>query len=928
MKRIIFAANFNFFKLLTIFLCTISISACSQSPDALIVSAKDYILKKDNKTALIQIKNALQINPKLPEGRFLLGSSLLEEGDSIGAEMEFRKALELKYSEDLVIPLLAKAVLAQGNAKKLIDEFGQKLLKDPSAKASLLMSLTAAYGLQGDHEQSKISHDTALQVDPSNASARLLIARKKAIDGDSEAALIMVEKIIAENIGNFDALKLKGDILSIDKNQSKEALSAFRKAIEIKPDSLPAHTTLIALLFQLKDHPAAEAQINKLRRIFPNHPQTKLFEGQLAFHNRDFKSAKEFTQQVLRVAPLNIQALQLAGVVEFQLGSFSLAEGYLAQVVKLAPDLVLPRRVLIQAYLRSGQSEKALSALKYLIDKDSLEPEMLSLAGEVFLLNGDNKSAELYFSKATVISPNDARKKTALALTHLMSGQVDVAVDELKTISNLDTGSSADLALFNFYMNRKEFDMAMVIVSTLDKKMPGKPLPAQLRGRALLAKNDLAGASKSFERALAIDPSFFPAISNLAALDLLGNRVAQAKLRFETYLSKSPKNVAAWLELAELELKSGSSKEEVSNLLTKAVSVNPEDVSVRLFLISFYLQFKDVKAAVNAAQNAISAMPTSSALLDALGRTQMASGEFNQALMTFQKLSAQQVNSHLPHMRMADVYAAMKNKEATLLSLKRTLELKPDFRPALRNLILIAASDKNYTQALTTARLIQEQAPKDEEGYALEADIFAVQKKWPEALTALQTGLKNNKSSALAIKLYSYTSESGKTAEAEKFSIRWQSENPMDSVFLLYLGDVALSKNDLIAAEKVYLSLVNQKSKNALAHNNLAWVLDKLNKPGALVHAEKANALLPNQPAFMDTLSQIYANTGSIEKAVDLQTKVIASEPKNMAFKLNLAKIYIKGGKKDLARKQLEELRSFGNSFPAQAEVADLLGRV
>jgi hypothetical protein len=42
-------------------------------------------------------------------------------------------------------------------------------------------------------------------------------------------------------------------------------------------------------------------------------------------------------------------------------------------------------------------------------------------------------------------------------------------------------------------------------------------------------------------------------------------------------------------------------------------------------------------------------------------------------------------------------------------------------------------------------------------------------------------------------------------------------------------------------------------------------------------------------------------------------------------FKLNLAKIHIKGGKKDLAKTQLEELVKLGDKFGGQAEVAELL---
>jgi putative PEP-CTERM system TPR-repeat lipoprotein len=923
-----FLINSKYLNTLTFIICTLSISACSQSPESLISSAKDYIAQKDNKTALIQIKNALQINPKLAEGRLLLGTGLLEEGDAVGAELEFRKALDLKYSRDLVIPLLAKSLLAQGNAKKLTDEFGQTLLSDSSSKVSLLMSLTSAYAMQGDLEKSKSSHNSALMVDPTNVPARILIARNKAISGDTAVALALVDQILSDSKGSFDAWKLKGDILLSDISRAAEAQVAYKKAIELKPDLLSAHIPLIASLFQLKNYSLAESQLEILKKLFPNHPQTKLFEGQLAFHKKDLKSAREFVQQVLRVAPSNVQALQLAGVIEYQLGTYSLAESYLAQVVKVSPDLLLPRRVLIQTYLRSGNPQKALPLVQHFADKDDLDSDVLSTVGEVFLQNGDMKSAATYFEKAAVSAPNDARKKTTLALTHLMSGQVDVAIDELKLISALDSGTSADLALFSYHLNQKSFESALSVVNILDKKMPGKPLPAQLRGRVLFAKNDVSGARASFERALSIDPLYFPAISSLAELDVLGKQPALAKSRLESYLSKSPKSVQAWLALAEFEIRTGTGKDEVSTLLAKAVAANPEDVTTRLFLISYTLQVKDAKGAVMAAQNAVSVLPGSSALLDALGRTQMAAGEYNQAVISFQKLSAQEIHSHLPHMRMAEAYAAAKNKDALIKSLNQALELKPDFRPALRNLIAIDLADKNYSRALSSARLIQKQSPLDGEGYASEADIFTVQKKWAEALDVLRLGIKQVNSPVLAFRQHAVLLEAGKTADADKFSAKWQRENPGDAVFLLYLGDAALARNDLLVAEKVYLAVVNLQSKNAVANNNLAWVLDKLKKSGALAYAEKANELMPNQPAFMDTLASIYASTGNFEKAVILQTKVLTIEPNNMAYKLNLAKINILSGKKDLARKQLEELRSLGESFPAHAEVATLLNRV
>ncbi|MFZ4623365.1 MAG: tetratricopeptide repeat protein [Rhodoferax sp.] len=99
----------------------------------------------------------------------------------------------------------------------------------------------------------------------------------------------------------------------------------------------------------------------------------------------------------------------------------------------------------------------------------------------------------------------------------------------------------------------------------------------------------------------------------------------------------------------------------------------------------------------------------------------------------------------------------------------------------------------------------------------------------------------------------------------------------------------------------------------------------RLNKREAIGYAEKALLIAPNQPAFMDTLAVLLADKGDYAKAVELQGKAVAAQPQNALFKLNLAKIHIKGGQKDLAKKELDELVKLGDKFAGQGEVAELL---
>ena len=86
------------------------VSACgSDSPDALLASAQDYLSRNDAPAAIIQLKNVLKDRPDSAKARLLLGQALQATGDIAGAETEFRKAQDLGAASDEVVPQLAQA---------------------------------------------------------------------------------------------------------------------------------------------------------------------------------------------------------------------------------------------------------------------------------------------------------------------------------------------------------------------------------------------------------------------------------------------------------------------------------------------------------------------------------------------------------------------------------------------------------------------------------------------------------------------------------------------------------------------------------------------------------------------------------------------------------------------------------------------------
>ena len=528
----------------------------NETPEKLLASAKDYLAKNEPKTAVIQLKTALQRNPKLPEARFLLGKALLASDDAVAATVELTKARDLKYPADEVVPLLAKALVMQGEHKKLTDGYGELVLASPQANADLKTSLATAYAAQGKPEKARSELAAALESVAGYAPALVVQARMLAGERDIDGAIKLLDEVLAAAPAQQDALQLRGDLLLYGKGDQAGAIEMYRKALAAKPNSIAAHGGLLTIYLSRNDLASAKEQLEALKKVRPQHPQTTYFQARIAFMQGDYKAAEQLTQQLLKVAPDNLLVLELAGNVAFKQNSFLKAEQYLSKVAQAAPGRVAPRRVLALTYMRLGQPQQALGVVLPLIEGGSADAGIYSLAARAYLQSGDPRKGEELFAKAVKLDPK-ANSRTALALVRISRGDAAAQLGELEAISESDEGVTADLALISTHLSRKEWDAALKAIDGLQKKQPGKPQADFLRAQVLAARGDIAGARKSLESALSIAPTFFPAVQGLAALDLRDGKAEQAEERFNTLLKAQPNNVQALLALAQLSARAG-----------------------------------------------------------------------------------------------------------------------------------------------------------------------------------------------------------------------------------------------------------------------------------------------------------------------------------------------------------------------------------
>ena len=195
-------------------------------------------------------------------------------------------------------------------------------------------------------------------------------------------------------------------------------------------------------------------------------------------------------------------------------------------------------KLLAATLLKLKQPGKAIEVLEPGVSSAADDAQYLSLLGSAYLSHGDTTKGLEYLEQAAAIAPDVAGIRTQLAIGQLAQGDVEQGISELQSAVDLGQGLvQADVLLVMVYLQRKDFDQALTAIDTLAGKMPDSPVPLNLKGAALLGKEDRAAAKQAFEAALKLQPEFLPAHLNLAQLDLMDGDTVAAEARYRKVLS-------------------------------------------------------------------------------------------------------------------------------------------------------------------------------------------------------------------------------------------------------------------------------------------------------------------------------------------------------------------------------------------------------
>lgn len=904
-------------------------SACVKQPsiEQLMADAKHYEATGDKKSAIIQLRNVLKQNPENGEARYLLGSIYLENGNNLRAENQLREALKENYNPKVVLPLLAQALFAQGKFQAVLDETRSSDHGDIALQPRILSLRGHSQLSLGKNDEAAQSFNEALKRDPKSVEALLGEARLAIKRRDVPAALKYTDQAISSDAKNLNAWLMKGD-LERSINKMDDAKTAYQKAFELNPKGISTNMNMASMAIAAGKFDDAKKYVDTMRKVSPDSPIGNYFFGLIEFREKHFKTADEAIQQVLKKVPSYMPAKALAGASAFYLGSYERAVQQLQDVVPLYPNSVYFRKLLAAAYLKTGKPQKSLDTLQQYHSTKINDNSLLALIAEAYYRTGDIAKAKHYFEAAAKSTPENQRVRAGLGLIRLASGETDRAIADLE--SAIQAGdTNVESYLISSLLSTKQYNLAYKVVTRLEKeKDKNNPNLQNIKGTILLAQKDPINARKAFERALVQKPGYFPAMMNLATLDLKEKHFDSARSRYKQILDKQPSNIEVMMALAKLELITGNKREGVT-WLEHAKSLDPQAFAPNFTLAQIFIQEQDYSKAVAVLRDALTARPQQPEALNMLGFSQLKLGQTGNAVSTYTKLSSLYPNSAQALYGLGVAQAAAGEQKGAILTLQQVLDQQPDFQNAIATLVNLEITTGSPIDALNAAKGFQHLHPKRAFGHLMEGDIYMADKKYDQASQAYNKAFHLDNNPETLKRLHNAMRLNNKGKEADGLLVAWLKDHPDDWQIRLYYADAAIKEDRIPLAIEQYQVVLQKHPKNLEVMHNLQWSYQQQhNTPKALQIARKAYEVNPNAIIGLVDLANLLLERGEGsdgDRAVRLLEKARDLAPTKPEPRFYLAKAYVKTGDNDSARKELKHLVTSNEDFAGRADAERLL---
>lgn len=887
--------------------------------------------KKDLDGAIIQLKNALQIDKSMLPVQMLLGRALLQNGEVAAAEVALLEALRLGVNRAEVVVLLGQAYLAQGKHRLLFEQHHFSLSDLPPAVRLqlLLLRATASADLGNPREALQAVND-ARAIDAQAPETWLAEVPIRIRSHQFREAMAAADRALALAPQLAEAWYQKASVHHVAGDPDK-ALAAYGRVIERDATHVEALVARAGIFLDLGRHAEAVADIAALAKASPKEPRAAYLRALLAERDGKTDEARKALREVTSLidpVPIDFiryrpQLLMLNGLAHFGLNEHEKAKGYLESFQRVQGNTPAAKS-LARIYMGEARNDRAVDVLETYLKAHPADGQAMVLLGTALQAKGQHARAVSLMKQA--LEARDAPEfRTVLGLSLIRSGQVGSAIPELEAaLAQNPIQAQAATALVGLYLRTGQTDKAVKLAESMVKRRAASADFYNLLGVAERQAGDRTAARAAFVQAVKLDAKLVGAQLNLARLDIAEGAFDAAAARLNPLFKANEKNPEVLFELSVLAERRGQPA-DAQRWLEKTVDIGgPREIRWPLALANFHMRHGRAEPALEAAKIAISRAPEDLSAILTLARLSLANKDATAARVSLTTATRVAEFNAQAQVQIALLQIEAGNLDGAAYSLEKALSGQPSYLPAQALMAGVELQQGAKEKAEKRARAIVDKHPKLAIGHSLMGDIALARGETATALDAYRRAHQTEPSTDTLLRLF--RNLSGKDDQAAvQLAEQWLQNHPKDQEVLRALADGQARIGNFLAARRSYESLVKLAPDNAPVLNNLANVLHRLKDPEALIFAERAVAKDPQNADAIDTLGWLLFEQGHTDRALQLLREARLRSPESAEIRYHLGVVLAKSGRNKEAVDELSSSLMIGSRFAEESEARKLL---
>ncbi len=865
-------------------------------------AAQESAAAGNPRVAVVEVRNAIQKDPKLAGAHSLLGQLQLAEGDLPKALKALNKAIDLGAEDEATELSLLKTKLGLGQYSAIVGELAEK----DELNSQYQVVLAEAYLLAQDGAAAETLYKQNLHL----AEGLLGMAKLAFVESDYTRALEYARQATDKDPESADSWLFKGE-LELTLNDTQAALSSFANARKDPAAEIAARLGGVRAHLMSADLDSADAQVDELIALVKGLPQAHYFKALIRFRQDDLEAAEKALKVVNKHAKNNQQAQYLMGVVKYRQGHLYQADSTLRQVLKRDSGNAAVSKLLASIATQLDQYEEVVELLEEVAPQHS-DPQMWAMLGSALLRVGQAEQGTEALQKAVALAPDMAAFRNQLALGLLSSGDQEQAVAELDSAIELGGDEyQSDYLLVMIKTRDGDFAGANQVVDALLVKSPDNAVAYNLRGTIALAQGREDAAEEAFVKATAIDPGYYPAVQNLA--DIAERRGDHQRSDALLRTLSDEGNERALLARVDKAVRLQKFSQALE-LIEQAVKRFPESVPAHLGSARLLMATGELVAAERAIDTAVELAGEVPQVLLLQAEIDLRQGNHREAVQVVRKLRTLVARNNDNPQILASV-GALQLRTDDLTGARRNLERAVEISatpliPALISLVKVELLEDNPVKARDYLKQLDELGVAGEEMALLQGEFLLAAKRY-DAARAHFTELAEKGSRAATSKLALLAMQGGDYEQVDELLSAWLEKHPNDGAMqrLLASAHVQLGQSD--DAKVRYEAML--PSDDPVVLNNLAWIYMTEGNPKALELARKAYNIAPRNPDIADTLGWILVNQGEVREGLAFLRDSARVRPDNASVQFHLGVAYVKLGQRASAVKALEKALDLGN---------------